>query len=154
VLRFLGIRVAARLLTRLGPVALVWPAQQAVRTFALGHLFDRYLERERGVAAPQTELAEPPPPRAERRAERRVDIRVDAKEAQRVRRAIDLALSRALTIAPPSLREPSPIDDQRDAITILVDGVFALAAGIPAQVIGRLNAAFDELLSRTSESDG
>jgi hypothetical protein len=122
--RFVGVRLAARALTRLGPVAMVWPLREAVRTFALGHLFDRYL------ATLRTERA----------------VRIDVEEAKNVRRAIDGAFARAITLAPEPVEEPTPVDDQRDAMTALLDGLFSLAAGVPDRLVRRLDLAFDELL--------
>lgn len=122
--RFVGVRLAARALTRFGPVGMVWPLRDAVRTFALGHLFDRYL------AALRTERA----------------VRIDVDEARRVRRAIDGAFARAVTLAPDPIEEPTPVDDQRDAMTALLDGLFSLAAGVPERLVRRLDLAFDELV--------
>jgi hypothetical protein len=122
--RFVGVRLAARALARLGPVGVVWPLRDAVRTFALGHLFDRYLSTLR------TERA----------------VRIDVEEARRVRRAIDSAFARAVTLAPEPTEEPTPVDDQRDAMTALLDGLFSLAAGVPDRLVRRLDLAFDELV--------
>jgi hypothetical protein len=127
-LRFVGMRFATsafRRVTRLGPARMLWPARNALQTFVLGHLFDRYLELGR------TERA----------------VRVDASEARHVRQAVDGALARALTVEPPPALEPTPIDDQRDAVTSFVDGILGLVAGVPSRLIGRLDAAFDDLLA-------
>jgi hypothetical protein len=123
--RFLGVRLAAQALTRVGPFAALWPLRNALRTYVLGHLFDRYLELGR------TERA----------------VRIDAGEARRVRAAVDGALARALTADPPRVAEPTVFDDQRDPTTAFVDGVLGLAAGVPARLFGRLDAAFDDLLA-------
>jgi len=122
--RFLGVRLAARTLTRVGPLGAVWPVRNALRTYVLGHLFDRYLELGR------TERA----------------VRIDADEARRIRAAVDGALARALTADPPRTAEPTVVDDQRDATTAFVDGVLGLAAGVPGRLLGRLDVAFDDLL--------
>jgi hypothetical protein len=124
-LRFFGIRLAARMLTRLGPVAIVWPVQNALRTFVLGRLFARYLERARTVRA----------------------VRVDMDEARRVRRAIDGALARAMTVPVTPIEEPTVIDDQRDPTTALVDGLLGVVAGAPELLLRRLDAAFDDLIA-------
>jgi hypothetical protein len=124
--RFVGVRVAARTLTRFAPFGMVWPARTALRTFVLGHLFDRYLELGR------TERA----------------VRIDVGEARRVRHAMDGALARALTAGPHATDEPTVVDDQRDAVTSFVDGLLGLAAGVPGRMLGRLDAAFDALLVR------
>ncbi|HEX8791673.1 MAG TPA: hypothetical protein VF765_12045 [Polyangiaceae bacterium] len=127
-LRFVGVRLAARAFTRLGPIGMVWPVRDAVRTFALGHLFDRYL------ASLRTERA----------------VRIDVEEARRVRQAIDGAFARAVTLAPEPLEEPTPVDDQRDAMTALLDGLLSLAAGVPDRLVRRLDLAFDELVGGAS----
>jgi|CZKU01.1.fsa_nt_gi hypothetical protein len=125
-LRFVGVRVALRVLTGFGPVAVVWPLRHALSTYLLGHLLDRYLDLSR------TERA----------------VRIDVEEARRVRLAIDGAVLRALTVVTPPLRESPSIDDQRDAIDVFVDAMLAVAAGLPAKAMRRLEAAFDELLTQ------
>jgi hypothetical protein len=124
-LRFVGVRLAARALTGFGPLRMLWPVRNALQTYVLGHLFDRYLELGRLERA----------------------VRVDAGEARRVRLAIDGALARALTVEPAPAEEPTVIDDQRDAATAFIDGLLGLAAGVPGRLVGRLDAAFDELLA-------
>ena len=64
-----------------------------------------------------------------------------------MRQAIDGALARALTVVPPATEEPTVIDDQRDAMTAFIDGMLGLAAGAPGRLVGRLDAAFDDLLA-------
>jgi hypothetical protein len=125
-LRFLGVRLAIRALARLGPIAMVWPLREALRTYALGHLFDRYL------AVGRIERA----------------VRIDEQEARRVRRAVDHALVRAVTVEPAPVDEPRAIDDQRDATTVMVDGLIGLAAGMPNRLMRRLEAAFDRSLTQ------
>jgi len=128
-MRFLGMKLAGRWLSRLGPVAMIWPVDYALRTYVLGRLFDRYLTRFR------TETA----------------VRVDVGEARRVRIAADSALLRALTVQMAPAEEPTPVDDQRDPTTALVDAFIGMAAGVPDRLARRLDVAFDELLAR---SDG
>jgi hypothetical protein len=123
--RFVGLRFATRTVARFAPVRFVWPVRNAFRTFVLGHLFDRYLELGRVERA----------------------VRIDADEARRVRQAIDGALARAITIEGPPAEEPTVIDDQRDAMTAFIDGLLALAAGVPGRLVARLDAAFDDLLA-------
>jgi hypothetical protein len=123
--RFVGLRLAGRALTRVGPLRLLWPVRNALQTWALGHLLDRYLELGRIERA----------------------VRIDAGEARRVRQAVDGALGRALTVDAPGEEEPTVIDDQRDAATAFVDGLLGLAAGVPGRLVGRLDAAFDDLLA-------
>ena len=126
-LRFVGARVALRALTSFGPFAAVWPLRNALGTYLLGHLFDRYLELAR------TERA----------------VRIDVEEARRVRLAIDGAIVRALTVITPPAPAPTIIDDQRDVAEVVVDTLLGLAAGVPARLMSRIEAAFDELLAQT-----
>jgi hypothetical protein len=126
-LRFFGARLAIRALTSLGPIAVVWPVRNALATYLLGHLFDRYLELSR------TERA----------------VRIDVEEARRVRLAIDGAVVRALTIITPPVDDLPIIDEQRDAASVLVDTLLELAAGVPARLMLRVETAFDELLTQT-----
>ncbi len=121
-LTYLGVRLAVRTLARFGPIAAIWPFREALRTFTFGHLFHRYLDLGR------TERA----------------VRIDAAEARRVRRAIDRALARAITVESSGPQEPAAIDDQRDAATALVDWALGLAAGLPERLLRRLDTAFDE----------
>jgi hypothetical protein len=125
-LRYVAVRLAVRALARFGPIAMVWPVRDALRTYVLGHLFERYLEIVR------TERA----------------VRIDAEEALQVRHAIDGALVRATTIGASAPEEPTPIDDQRDAATALIDGLLGVAASVPDRLVRRLDAAFDDLLPR------
>jgi hypothetical protein len=126
VLRFAGMRLAARMFTRLGPVGMMWPVQYGLRTYVLGRMLDRYLERWR------TERA----------------VRIDVAEARRVRHAIDGALARALTVQVAPAEEPTPVDDQRDPTTALVDALIGIAAGVPERLLRRLDTAFDELVGQ------
>jgi hypothetical protein len=126
-LRFLGARVALRVLTSFGPISAVWPLRNALGTYLLGHLFDRYLELGR------TERA----------------IRIDVEEARRVRLAIDGAVIRALTVVTPPVEPVTVIDDQREASAVVIDTLLGLAAGLPGRLISRLEAAFDELLNQS-----
>ncbi len=120
--RFFGLKLAARMLARMGPVALIWPVHTALRTYVLGRLFDRYLERWR------TERA----------------VRIDAEEARRVRSALDGALARAITVHVAPTEERAAVDDQREPMTALVDGLIGVAAGVPERLLRRLEVAFDE----------
>jgi len=121
--RFVGARLAARAMRSFGPIGLIWPLGGALRTYVLGHLFDRYLEHRAGHA-----------------------VRVDEREATRVRRAMEAALTRAFTVDPEPPREPASIDDHRDPATAMIDGLLGRAAGIPERLARRLDAAFDEAL--------
>lgn len=123
--RFVGARLAIRLLGRVGPVRWLWPLRNAVQTYVLGRLFDRYLQQGRAERA----------------------VRVDAAEARRVRKAIDDTLLRVLSVEVPPREEPTVIDDQRDATTAFVDGLLGLVAGAPSRLGDRLDAAFDDWLA-------
>jgi plasmid stability protein len=122
--RFLGAKVAVRALGSFAPVGLIWPLGGAIRTYVLGHLFDRYLQVVRVERA----------------------VRIDADEARQVREAVEKALVRALTLESQPAPEPASIDDHRDPVTALVDAAFARAAGIPERLAQRLDSAFDEAL--------
>jgi hypothetical protein len=64
-----------------------------------------------------------------------------------VRIAIDGAMARVLDTTPADPAGPVSGDDERDRVTALVDGLLGTAAGLPARLIRRLDAAFDALLS-------
>jgi hypothetical protein len=123
--RFVGVKLAMQTLTRFGPVGLVWPARVAVGTFALGHLFDHYLDVGRTDPA----------------------VRIDEDEARRVRTAVEGAVLRAFTAKPQRAEEPQAIDDQRDPGTVVIDGILSIAAGLPGRLLDHLDAAFDELVA-------
>jgi len=127
--RYLGVRLALKTLTRMGPIGALWPLRHAIQTYALGHLFDRYLA---GGGAPGA-------------------VRIEAEEARRLRHAIDGALTHALGVSAAPLSEPAAVDDDRDPATALVDGLLVGVAGVPARLVRRLDAAFDDLLGH---SDG
>jgi hypothetical protein len=128
VLRFVGVRLAMKTLARVGPVGALWPLRNALRTYALGHLFDRYLARSR---------------RGDSRS-------IEPEEARRVRRAIDGALLRATTVHDAPVPEPPVLDERRDPATMVVDGLLGAAAGVPARLVNRLDIAFDELLANSN----
>jgi hypothetical protein len=122
-LRFLGARLAVRVLTSFGPGALLWSLRGALRTYALGRLFDRYLARGRPQGA----------------------VRIDVEEARRVRKVIDAAMAHAMTTSAGLAPEPTVIDDQRDATTALIDAALGFAARVPSWMTRRLDVAFDEV---------
>ncbi|HSY23897.1 MAG TPA: hypothetical protein VK841_17335 [Polyangiaceae bacterium] len=134
--RFVGSTLAKRALTGLAPIGLVGPVRGALDTYVLGHLFDRYLtQRDR-----RDHSDEPAAPH---------DRRIGEDEARRVRKAIDSALLRALTVdvdavTPPPT--PPGARDARDGTTTFIDGVLSFAAGVPEQLIVRLDAAFDDIM--------
>ncbi|MGH7271854.1 MAG: hypothetical protein ACREJ3_15600, partial [Polyangiaceae bacterium] len=122
--RFLGARVALRVLTGFGPLGALWPLRGALRTYVLGHLFDRYLELGR------TERA----------------ALIEVNEAKRVRLAIENALIRSVTVAAPPEQSARATRDLREPATGLVDALLVGVAGIPEWLLRRLDAAFDDLL--------
>jgi hypothetical protein len=124
VLRFVSQRVATRALRSIGPVGLLWRLRGSLDTYVLGRLFERYL--------------------ALRRTERAV--RIESDEAHRVREAIDRSLAHAISTTPDPQPLPTSIDDQRDAITALIDELLAQIAGVPSRLVRRLDAAFDDLI--------
>ncbi len=128
-MRYFGVRLVVRVLTRFGPVRMVWPLRNALNTFALGHLFERYLFVARAERA----------------------VRIDAEEARRLRRAMDGAIGRAISIKSPPSDPPSAVDDHREEVTAFVDGLIGLAAEVPNRLLHRLDAAFDELLASGHE---
>jgi len=123
-LRFVATRLVTRTLSSFAPFGVVWPLRGAISTYVLGRLFDRYLKVIR----------------------REPSLFVDAVEARRVRSAIDGALAQALAVDVEPPGQPSVFDDDRDRATVFVDDVLELAAGIPARLTRRLDAAFDLLM--------
>jgi plasmid stability protein len=120
---FVGRKVVARFAS-LSPLGVLVPVRAAVATWALGYLFDRYLETGRRERA----------------------VRIDAGEARRVRDAIDRAVVHALTAEPRPEEVATAPEELRDTTTQLIDGVLGAAAAVPGWLVRRLDAAFDELL--------
>ena len=116
--------ITMKLLARVGPIGFIPPVRDALETFVLGYLFDRYLELARSERA----------------------VRIDVDEARRVRQAIDRALVHALSSEAQDERVAVAPEELRDRLTQLVDGVLAVTAGAPSWLVRRLDAAFDELL--------
>ncbi len=50
-LRYVGVRIALRALSLVGPVGAIWPLRHALRVYVLGYLFDRYLAGSRPRAS-------------------------------------------------------------------------------------------------------
>jgi hypothetical protein len=119
--------VARRTLRRFGVLGIVPPLSAWLEIYALGLLFDRYLERARSS---QT-------------------LRIHGAEAKLVRRAIDNAISKALS---PNLElKPrhgtvEPSEELRDFSTRLLDGILLAAAAVPGHLQRRLETAFDGVL--------
>jgi hypothetical protein len=118
---------ARRTLRRFGLLGVVPPVAAWLEVYALGLLFDRYLERVRASQA----------------------LRIHEAEAQLVRKAIDTAISRALSPKlelPPRQGESTPTEELRSLPNRIVDGVLLAAAALPDHLQRRLEAAFDAVL--------
>jgi len=115
-----------KVLVRFVPLGFLPPLRSAAQTFALGHLFHRYLQTARNDRA----------------------IRIDLEEARRVRKAIDASVFVALRVElrPESAARHNPPEDLRDNVTQIVDGFIIAAASIPDVLVRRLDTAFDECL--------
>jgi hypothetical protein len=95
--------------------------------FALGHLFDRYLERHRGSKS----------------------VRMSADEARAVRKLIEGAVIRAFspTLQAEQIPILPPVEDLRDEFTRWADTLLLAGANLPGYLERRLNAAFDGLIA-------
>jgi len=121
--------VARRTLRRVGWLGLLPPLAAGLEVYALGLLFDRYLER---VRSSQT-------------------LRIHGAEARLVRDAIDGAVSRAFSpsLEPrPRLSPGDPTEELRTMTMRVVDGVLLGVAGVPDHFKRRLEAAFDAILEQ------
>jgi hypothetical protein len=119
--------VTRRTLRRFGILGVLPPLAAWLEVYAVGLLFDRYLER---VRASQT-------------------LRIHESEAKLVRKAIDGAISRAFSPKlhlPPRLGVSEPAEELRTFPTRLFDGVLLATAAIPDHLRRRLEAAFDAVL--------
>jgi len=125
-LRFVGLRLAGRTLSRFAPIGLLWPVRDAIRTYSLGLLFDYYLRTIRAHAGGP----------------------MDEPEARRVRSAIDGAAARILSADSAFVDPPEPEGDARDPLTAFIDTMLAMTASLPERLILRLEAAFDEAMTR------
>ncbi len=132
-IRGLATFVANLMLRRFGPGWVLAPALAGIETYALGHLFDRYLERARIQNS----------------------VRINADEAQVVRLLIDRSLLRIISPDLPVRRENSaddpPGEDLREAFTRLADGILLFSASVPAWLLRRLESAFDAVLLETPD---
>jgi hypothetical protein len=125
--------LAGKLLGRIGPLWMLGPVRNGAQTFVLGHLMHRYLTRMR----------------------KEQSIRLDADEARSIRRAIDAALLAVVMsdvhgAADDAAHAP---EDFRDSTTVLADGLIIGAASMPGWLVRRLEAAFDEVLSKTAPAE-
>jgi len=119
--------IARRTLRRFGILGVIPPLAAWLEVYALGLLFDRYLERVRASQA----------------------LRIHDGEAKLVRKAIDSAISRALSPRldlPPRQGMSEPSEELRPFSTRLFDGVLLATAAIPDHLRRRLEAAFDAVL--------
>ncbi|HKQ69081.1 MAG TPA: hypothetical protein VJT73_07070 [Polyangiaceae bacterium] len=119
---------ARRALRRVGVLGLVPPITAWLEIYALGLLFDRYLER---VRTSQT-------------------VRIHESEAKLVRKAVDAAIARALSPKLELGKRPDaaePTEELRDFSTRLFDGILLFAAAIPDHLKRRLESAFDAVLA-------
>jgi uncharacterized protein (DUF697 family) len=119
-----------KVLSRVGPLGLLAPLRNAAQTFVLGHLLHRYLSGARDERS----------------------VRIDIDEARRLRRAMDQAILTAITTDVHAEADDAarPSEDLRDQATVLTDGLIIGAASLPSWVVRRLEAAFDEVLPRTT----
>jgi hypothetical protein len=118
---------ARRTFRRFGVLGVVPPISAWLEVYALGLLFDRYLLR---VRSSQT-------------------LRIHGAEAKLVRKAIDTALSRALSPKlelKPRQGEVEPAEELRSFSTRLIDGILLAAAALPDHLQRRLETAFDDVL--------
>jgi hypothetical protein len=116
-----------RTLRRFGVLGVVPPVAAWLEVYALGLLFDRYLDR---VRSSQT-------------------LRIHGAEATLVRKAIDAAVSRALSPKlelKPRHGTVEPSEELRDFSTRLLDGILLAAAAVPDHLQRRLETAFDDVL--------
>ncbi len=118
--------IARRTLRRFGMLGVVPPIAAWLEVYALGLLFDRYLDR---VRSSQT-------------------LRIHAGEAKLVRKAIDTAISRALSpkLELKSANAVEPTEELRNLSTRFIDGVLLAAAALPDHLQRRLETAFDSVL--------
>jgi hypothetical protein len=120
--------LSRKVLVRFGPLAMFPTVRAGVYTYVLGHLLARYLDGAR----------------------RDRSIRVDVEEARTVRRAIDRALLHAITgeLGAPLEEVGESPEDLRDDMTQVIDALLIATAGVPAWLLHRLEAAFDDVIAR------
>jgi hypothetical protein len=122
-----ALRFASRkLFTRFTPLAILPPVRGAAHVFALGHLFDRYIEKNRLLRS----------------------VRIDEEEAKLIRKGIDAAMMAVINPELAVERAPrlAAAEDLRDAPTQMLDGVIIAVAGLPEFLVRRLDAAFDDFV--------
>jgi hypothetical protein len=121
--------VARQILQRLGPLGVLTAIARGFEVYALGHLLDRYFREARPSAT----------------------VRMHLEEAQKVRKAIDKAVLRALSpmLRPSETTMASSHEDLRDEFTRWVDAALLTSAALPSYVERRLEAAFDQVIAET-----
>ncbi|HLM72177.1 MAG TPA: hypothetical protein VK459_05790, partial [Polyangiaceae bacterium] len=124
-----GEAVLRQLARRVGPLAVLATLSRGLEAYALGLLFDRYIQRFRASGS----------------------VRIDVDEARRVRDAIDRSVLRVLSPAlKPSLTTVRPgAEDLRPEATRLLDSILLTGASLPSYLERRLEAAFDEIARDT-----
>ena len=124
-----GEAVLRQLARRVGPLAVLATLSRGLEAYALGLLFDRYIQRFRASGS----------------------VRIDIDEARRVRDAIDRSVLRVLSPAlKPSLTMVRPgAEDLRPEATRLLDSILLTGASLPSYLERRLEAAFDEIARDT-----
>jgi hypothetical protein len=121
-----------RFLRRMGPLGVLAPARVGTRIFALGLLFERYVQQVRRDPA----------------------VRVHADEARRLREAVDAAIVRAFSpsLTPSVLSSIPPLtEDFRDERTRFLDGILLAGASLPGYMVRRIEGAFDEVIAESPE---
>jgi hypothetical protein len=124
--------LARRLLRRLGPLAPLSTAIATFEVFALGHLLDRYFQHQRSGGT----------------------SRLQEREARIVREAVDRAILYTFhpSTDPKQLLLPEGAEDLRDEFTRWLDRLLLTSASLPNYVVRRLDAAFDDIIRRSSDA--
>jgi len=119
--------VSKTILKRFGPLGVLTGAATSLEVFALGHLFERWIEHHRGSKS----------------------VRIHEGEARRVRALIDRATVHALSpsVTAKQLPTSAAVEDLRDEFTKYIDAVLLASAGLPGWVVRRLETAFDEVVA-------
>lgn len=124
--RVLGV-LSKTVFRRVGPLGFLTATATSLEVFALGHLFDRWVEEHRGSRS----------------------VRIHEAEARRVRAMIDRATVHALSpnVNAKQLPASRAVEDLRDEMTKYVDGALLATAGLPGWIVRRLEASFDEVVA-------
>lgn len=130
--RVLGV-LSKTVLKRVGPLGVLTATASSLEVFALGHLFERWIEQHRGGRS----------------------VRIHEGEARRVRAFIDRATVHALSpdLQAKQLPGGQPVEDLRDEITKWIDAALLASAGLPGWVVRRLEASFDEVVAAEGPAD-